>query len=111
MTMCPKTYRPLRYIGAAAAIFGAMICWSSPGNAYVESIVIDQTATVNFTPIILGSSTPGPSTSYTIYVGRIFGELDPKDPLDSIITDLDHAPKTQGKVGYIANFEIVTPTD
>ena len=45
-----------------------------------RQIVIDQTATVNFTPIILGTSTPGPATSYTIYTGRIFGELKPNDP-------------------------------
>jgi hypothetical protein len=29
----------------------------------------------------------------------------------SIITDIDHAPKTHGKVRYIANFEIITPAD
>ena len=108
--MRPKTNRPLRYLVPAIAIFGAVIGWSSPSDASVQKIVIDQTATVNFTPIILGTSTPGPLTSYTIYLGRIFGELDPNDPTHSIITDIDHAPKTRGKVSYIANFEIVTPT-
>jgi hypothetical protein len=108
--MRPKTNRPLRYFVPAIAIFGAVIGWSSQSEASVQKIVIDQTATVNFTPIILGTSTPGPLTSYTIYLGRIFGELDPNDPTHSIITDIDHAPKTRGKVSYIANFEIVTPT-
>src|SRR3984893_8779258 len=111
MNMYPKTNRPLRHFLPAIAIFGAVIGWSSPSDPYVQKIVIDQTATVNFTPIIMGTSTPGPSTSYTIYSGRIFGELDPNDPQHSIITDIDHAPKTQGKVDYIANFEIVTPTN
>jgi hypothetical protein len=111
MIMCPKTNSPLRHLVAAIAIFSAMVGWSSPSHAYVQKFVIDQTATVSFRPIILGSSTSGPATSYTIYVGRIFGELDPNDPRQSIITDIDHAPKTGGKVGYIANFEIVTPTD
>ena len=78
---------------SAIAIFGAVIGWSSPSDASVQKIVIDQTATVNFTPIILGTSTPGTPTSYTIYLGRIFGELDPNDPTHSIITDIDHAPK------------------
>ena len=91
--MRPKTNRPLRYLVPAIAIFGAVIGWSSPSDASVQKIVIDQTATVNFTPIILGTSTPGPLTSYTIYLGRIFGELDPNDPTHSIITDIDHAPK------------------
>ena len=109
--MRPKGIWPHRYLVPAIAIFGAVIGWSSPSDAYVQQIVIDHTTTVNFTPIILGSSTPGPSTSYTIYVGRIFGELDPDDPHHSIITDIDHAAKTHGKVAYIADFEIVTPTD
>ena len=108
--MRSKANRPLRYLVPAIAIFGAVIGWSSPSDASVQKIVVDQTATVNFTPIILGTSTPGPLTSYTIYLGRIFGELDPNDPTHSIITDIDHAPKTRGKVSYIANFEIVTPT-
>src|SRR5215831_10888181 len=108
--MGPKANRPLRYFVPAIAIFGAAIGWSPPSDAHVQKIVIDQTATANFTPIILGSSTPGPSTSYTIYVGRVFGELDPDDPRNSIITDIDRAPTTGGKVQYIANFEIVTPT-
>src|SRR6202048_3206940 len=71
MNMYPKTNRPLRHFLPAIAIFGAVIGWSSPSDAYVQKIVIDQKATVNFTPIIMGPSTPGPSTSYTIYSGRI----------------------------------------
>jgi len=109
--MCPKTNRPLRYLVSVVGL-GAVIGWSSPSDAHVERIVIDQTVTVNFTPIILGTSTPGPSTSYTIYTGRIFGELKPHDPHhNKIITDIDLAPTTNGRVHYIANFEIITPSD
>jgi hypothetical protein len=91
---------------------GVVIGLSSPSDAYIQQIKIDQTVTVNFTPIILGTSTPGTSTSYTIYTGRIFGELKPNDPDNNkIITDIDLAPKDNGRVHYIANFEIVTPTD
>ena len=109
--MCLKSNSVLRYLTSAATILGAVMCSSSPSSAYVQRTVIDQTANVSFTPIILGTSTLGPSTPYTIYVGRIFGELDSDDPHNSVITDIDHAPKTNGKVSYIANFEIVTPTD
>ena len=59
-------------------------------------------------PIILGTSTPGPSTSYTIYTGRVFGELKPNDPDNAIITDIDFAHKNKVRVKYIANFEIIT---
>jgi hypothetical protein len=74
--MCPKTSRVFRYLVSAFGL-GAVIGWSSPSDAYVQQIVIDQTATVSFTPITLGTSTPGSATSYTIYTGRIFGELKP----------------------------------
>ncbi|HUI97383.1 MAG TPA: hypothetical protein VLX44_16625, partial [Xanthobacteraceae bacterium] len=111
MNMSCKTNRALRHFAPAMAFLAAAIGWSSPSEAYVQQIVIDQTATVDFTPIILGTSTPGPSTSYTIYVGRIFGALDPDDSHHAVITDIEHAPRTHGKVTYIADFEIVTPTD
>src|SRR4051812_34883622 len=78
MNMCPKTSRVFRCLVWAFGL-GSVIGWSSPSGAYIQRIVIDQTVTVNFTPIILGTSTPGPATSYTIYTGRIFGELKPND--------------------------------
>ena len=108
--MCPKTSRVFRYLASAFGL-GALIGWSSPSDAYIQQIVIDQTATVNFEPIILGTSTPGSATSYTIYTGRIFGELKPNDhDNNKIITDIDLAPKNKGRVEYIANFEIITPS-
>jgi hypothetical protein len=111
MNICPKTNRPLLYLVSAFGL-GAVIGWSSPSNADIQQIVIDQTATANFTPIILGTSTSGPATSYTIYTGRVFGELSPNDPdNNAIITDIDLAPKNNGRVEYVANFDIITPTD
>src|SRR5690242_15394401 len=107
MNMGQNTIRVFRYLLSAFGL-GAVIGWSSPSDAYIQQIVIDQTATVNFAPIILGTSTPGSSTSYTIYTGRIFGELKPDDPDNNkIITDIDLAPKNKGRVEYIANFEII----
>ena len=103
--------RVLRRISAVLGL-GALIGWSSPSDAHVQQIVIDATTTVNFKPITLGTSTPGTSTSYTIYIGRIFGELKPNDPDNNkIITDIDLAPKNKGRVQYVADFEIITPTD
>ena len=111
MNMRPRKNRLFRYLAPAFAVFGTLIGWSSPSDAYVKRIVIDQMAIVDYTPIPLGSSTPGASTSYTVYQGRIFGALDPHNPHNAIITDIDHAPTTSGKVDYIATFQIVTPTN
>ena len=99
------------YLFSAAAVIGAVVSWSPPSEASIQKFVVDQTATLSFNPIPLGSSVPGPATSYTVYQGRIFGALDPHSRHNRIITDIDRAPKTRGKVGYIANFQIVTPTD
>ena len=109
--MCPRINRLFRHLVPVIAILGAVLGFSSPSHAYVQQIVIDQTATVNFTPIIMGTSTAGTPTSYTVYQGRVFGLLSPSNPLNAVITDINLAPTTGGKVSYIANFQIVTPTD
>ncbi len=77
--MRAKTKRsPLRHLVALG--LGTLIGWSSPGQAAVQRIVIDQTATISLTPIIMGTETPGAATSYTVYEGRSFGDVDPSDP-------------------------------
>ena len=104
----------LRWVMPTLAMLGAAIGWSSPSQAYVQQIVIDQTATVNYSPIPLGSSTPGSPTSYTVYQGRIFGVVNPSNPLNSLITDINNAaPVVSGSpnISYIADFQIVTPTN
>lgn len=95
--------RPSRILAIAA--FSAALGASSPSHAHIERLVIDTTSTATYTPV------GGSPTSYTIYSGRIFGALHPHDQHNRIITDIDLAPTTEGQVPYIANFEIVTPTD
>jgi len=105
--MCPKTSRFFRYLVSVVG-FGALIGWSSPTDAYIQQIVIDQKATVNFTPITLGTSNPGSATSYTIYTGRIFGELRPNDPDNNkIITDIDLAPKNNGRLNTLPTLRLL----
>jgi len=111
MNMCPKTSRALLYLVSAFGL-GAVIGWSPASDAGIQRIVIDQTATINFTPITLGTATPGTPTSYTVYVGRSFGDVNPSDPSNTVITDISLAPKNAGgRVEYVANFQIITPTD
>ena len=44
--------------------------------------------------------------------GHIYGELDPKLPLNAIITDLEFAPRNaRGMVEYAATFTIIKPAD
>ena len=110
--MCPKSKRLFRHLVSAISVLGAVIGWNSPSDAYVQQIIIDGTATVSLKPIPLGSSTPASTaTLYTIYTGRIFGELDPHEHRNRIITDIELVPTNNGKVHYVANFEIITPQD
>src|SRR5215469_13466302 len=111
MNMRRSKSKLFNYLLSVAAVTCTAVSWSSPSDAFVQQFVVDQTATVSRTPIPLGTSVPGPATSYTVYQGRIFGALDPYSHHNRIITDIDHAPTTAGKVGYIANFQIVTPTN
>ena len=49
---------------------------------------------------------------YEILTGRAFGELDPTDPHNTIITDLQLAPRNaRGRVEYVATFTLVKPMD
>ena len=52
--MPQKTTRLFRYLVSAFGL-GAVIGWSLPSDAYIQQIVIDQTTTVNFTPITFGN--------------------------------------------------------
>src|SRR6516165_6429851 len=100
--MFTKNDRLFRHLVSALAMVGAVMAWNSPSDAEVQQIMIDQTVTLNLTPITLGTSTPASSAiSYTIYTGRIFGELKPNDPdNNAVITDINLAPKNNGRVQY-----------
>lgn len=44
--------------------------------------------------------------------GKIYGEVDPGDPLNAVIVNLDKAPQnTNGMVEYVTNFLIIKPVD
>ena len=49
---------------------------------------------------------------YEKVLGRFRGELDPKNPLNAAIVDLDKAPRNaRGMVEYSADFYILKPVD
>jgi Alpha/beta hydrolase domain len=52
----------------------------------------------------------GSNIAYERVRGRYHGELDPADPRNAVITDLQSAPRNpRGKVAYSATFEIARP--
>src|SRR5437667_6543032 len=85
----------------AACLAAAFAVWGPSADARVTKIGIDRAATP-----LAGDAT------YETITGRAFGELDPMDSHNSIITDITLAPRNaNGMVEYIATFFIVKPVD
>ena len=50
--------------------------------------------------------------TYERITGKAYGELDPADPKNALITDIELAPRNaRGKVEYVATFSLVKPID
>jgi hypothetical protein len=59
-----------------------------------------------------GGASFGAAGPYETIAGRVFGELDPNDAHNSIINDIQLAPKNaNGRVEYMATFFMVKPID
>ena len=100
-----KKFRLVRTI-LPAATAAALYC-GTPAEARVASIVIDSPAASAFGGAAIGTAGP-----YVTLKGRVFGELDPHDPHNEIIQDIDLAPKdSSGKVPYISTFQITMPAN
>ena len=109
--MRPKTNRLLRSLVPAVGVLGAVIGWSSPSHAFVKQIVIDQTATVNMRRSPWAARPPAPRHPIrSIRAGYLVHSIQMILTTPSLPTSTMH-PTTTGKVDYIANFQIVTPTN
>jgi len=76
-------------------------------DARITRIVIDHKES----PAYEGQSF-GEAGRYERLTGHAYGELDPKDPLNAIITDLQLAPRNaRGMVEYSATFLLAKPVD
>jgi hypothetical protein len=76
-------------------------------EARVTRIVIEQRQSPAYEGRAFGAV-----GQYEILVGKAYGELDPKDPHNTIITDLQFAPlNARGMVEYVATFTLVKPVD
>jgi hypothetical protein len=60
----------------------------------------------------VGGAPFGTAGAYQKVAGRFHGELDPGEPLNKVIVDLDKAPRnSHGRVEYSADFYILEPAD
>src|SRR5207249_6346949 len=98
---------PNARIARFALIVSLVLSSTSPAHAHVKKIVIDKKVSPAFNGQSFGSA-----GQFETLAGRAFGELDPNDPHNAIITDIKLAPRnTNGRVEYIASFFLVKPLD
>ena len=85
----------------------AVVVLAAPADAEVKKIVIDKKVSPAF-----DGKTFGTAGQYETLAGRAFGELDPNDAHNRIITDLQLAPRNRnGRIEYVASFFLVKPID
>ena len=89
-----------RFIAAAAL----SLCLA-PVQARVTGITMGAP-----TPLFDGRSL-GPAGAYEQLRGTVTGELDPLDPHNAVITDINLAPRVNGKVQYTATFTLHRPVN
>ena len=89
------------------SVFSACLLLTAPAYARVVRIVIEQHDAKAFQAQDFGNI-----GQYQRLSGHFFGELDPKSPLNSIITDIEFAPRNaRGMVEYSGTFSIAIPAD
>ena len=97
----------LTHLAAGILVGAALLTGITPAQAGVKKVVIDR----KVSPAFDGQSF-GAAGQYETLAGRVFGELDPTDPHNAIITDILLAPRNaRGKVEYVATFFLVKPID
>lgn len=91
-------------VTATRLLIGAgLMALAVPVAARVTSVNIDK---VEPAKSVVGA------VAYEIVSGTFAGELDPADPHNMIITDIEHAPRNaRGRVEYRATFRIARPVD
>lgn len=99
----PKRTTTVGLVATAAALF----LIAPMAHSEVTRIVIDSKVSPDFEGASFGSAGP-----YETIRGRAFGELDPENPLNAIIQDIDLAPRNEnGNVEYVATFQLQKPID
>ena len=87
----------------AMAAAGLLAGMAAPAAARVTRIVIDDVQPL--TPAA------GQTLAYQQISGRAFGELDPREPLNAIIQDIELGKSADGKLRYTASFVLTKPVD
>ncbi|HET7199858.1 MAG TPA: alpha/beta hydrolase domain-containing protein [Burkholderiales bacterium] len=93
----------LRSLALTSSAFAALLAWTAPADARVTKIVIDDQQPL--------TAATGQTIQYKQISGRAFGELNPEDPLNAIIQDIELGKDPDGKVRYVASWVLTLPVD
>jgi len=97
-------------VARLSMIAAALLIASAPLHARITKIVIDEKISPAFCKGAACASF-GDAGQYEQLSGRAYGELDPGDPLNSIIQDIALGVDADGKVRYVTTFVITKPVD
>src|SRR5215831_11114849 len=104
--MIGKSTRSALLMAAGFGVLAAGMV-ATDANARVVRIVIERKSSPAFDGANFGAA-----GQYEQLIGKAYGELDPKDPHNAIIQDINLAPKNaKGMVEYMATFQITKPID
>ena len=83
-----------------------LLGWPWPGEAHVVRFVVEQKR------VVADGKSFGDAGPYERLDGIVYIEVDPRDPLNRGIVNLDKAPRTpKGMVGFTSPFFILKPVD
>jgi hypothetical protein len=98
---------PARAVATFLVVGGALGAFAPVADARVTRVVIDSKPSPAYEDKSFGLAGP-----YERVTGRAFGEIDPRDPRNAVINDLDLAPRNaRGMVEYEATFPLWQPAD
>jgi hypothetical protein len=98
--MTQSNLRPYSAVASLAAVL-ALMAWTTPAQARVTKITILQKTSPAFctgTPPVCPSF--GSAGQYEVLTGQAEGVLDPSDPLNAIIQDIELGKDPDGKARY-----------
>ena len=98
----------LRAGGLSFVVIGALVLGVvPPASARVTQMTITTTESPTFSGANFGSV-----GQYERIQGKITGEVDPNNPQNAVIVDVELAPRNpNGTVSYSADFQIIRPID
>ena len=95
-----------RTVASIAAIGLLLLCFGGSSSAHITRLEILRTE-----PAFDGQQF-GSTGAYEHLTGRAYGEVDPADPKNAVIQDLNLAPRNaRGMVEYATSVEILKPKD